>query len=170
MLNTLNDEKEIMRAHADLIGSDAGGTAQFLEVEKGTQRIVKVELSVKADPKVLPEGMHGVHIHEKGICELPDFKSAGGHFDPGPAGNTDPDVNHPYHLGDLPNILIDSNGTGRLEAISTRFTLSDGPLCIFDEDGASIMVHAHKDPGHGGDHGSGISGGPRVACGVIEKV
>lgn len=169
MLKVENDEKEIMRAHADLIGNNITGSADFLEVEKGTGRYVKLELSVKGDPTVLTPGLHGVHIHETGLCEMPDFKSAGGHFDPGPAGNTDPDINHPYHLGDLPNIKIDNNGFGFLEAISSRFTLSDGPLSIFDEDGASIMVHVHQDQEHQGEHKSGVSGGPRAACGVIKK-
>jgi Cu-Zn family superoxide dismutase len=43
-----------------------------------------------------------------------EFKCAGGHFDPGPAGNPDPDVNQPFHAGDLPNIVIDDNGKGVL--------------------------------------------------------
>jgi len=163
------EEKETFKAHANIIGA-AAGTADFIEVEKGTQKFVRVKIMVKGDPSVFTKGEHGCHIHEKGVCEAPDFKSAGGHFDPGPSGNTDADVNHPYHMGDLPNIIVDEEGNGYLEAITTRFTLSDGPLCIFDEDGASIMVHAHKDPYHGGDHGSGVSGGPRMGCGVIKKV
>ncbi|MFH1186945.1 MAG: superoxide dismutase family protein [Candidatus Levyibacteriota bacterium] len=79
-------------------------------------------------------------------------------------------INHPYHLGDLPNIIVDKERNGYLEAISTRFTLSDGPLCIFNDGGSSIMIHAHKDPYHAGDHGSGVSGGPRMGCGVIKKI
>ena len=50
----------------------------------------------------LTPGKHGVHLHQTGKCE-PDFTAAGGHFDPGPASNTDPDANHPFHMGDLPN-------------------------------------------------------------------
>ena len=48
--------------------------------------------------------MHGVHLHAVGKCE-PDFTAAGGHFDPGPAGNMDPDANHPFHMGDIPNLM-----------------------------------------------------------------
>lgn len=162
-------EEVVMRAHADIVGNNNGieGTADFIEVKKGTQNIVRVKVEIKGDPSSLPPGEHGVHIHEKGICE-PPFLSAGGHFDPGVSGNTDPDVNHPYHMGDLPNIVVSENGEGTLEAISTRFTLSEGPLSIFTPEGASLMIHLHQDPYHGGEHGSGVSGGPRVACGVIK--
>ena len=52
------------------------------------------------------------------------FTSAGGHFDPGPAGNTDPDANHPYHMGDLPNLEGRRRRQGRARCASTtRVTL-----------------------------------------------
>ena len=106
---------------------------------------------------------------KKGDCHG-GFKCAGGHFDPGPGGNSDPDANHPFHAGDLPNITIDENGKGKLEALNTKVTLSDGPLCILSGEGTSLMVHANEDPKKGGPSGSGISGGPRLVCGIIKKV
>lgn len=162
------EEKETMSAFADIYGQDEKiiGRAEFIEIERGTQKYVRVKINIKADPSILPPGQHGVHIHEKGVCEVP-FMSAGGHFDPGPSGNTDPDVNHPYHMGDLPNIEIKEDGTGNLDAITTRVTLSKGPLSILEGEGTSIMIHAHHDPYASGPHKSGISGGPRVGCGVI---
>lgn len=30
----------------------------------------------------LPPGPHGFHLHERGQCDAPDFKSAGGRFNP----------------------------------------------------------------------------------------
>src|SRR5699024_12204278 len=45
-----------------------------------TEEADGVHISVEAHH--LPEGLHGFHIHEKGICETPDFESAGGHFNP----------------------------------------------------------------------------------------
>ena len=77
------------------------GTATLYEIaNSGNGHMVQVVLTLQG----APPGIHGVHIHGTGRCEGPDFKSAGGHFDPGPAGNPDPEVNHPYHMGDLPNI------------------------------------------------------------------
>lgn len=161
------DEKVVIRAHADIEGDTISGVADFEELQIGTQILVRITVVLSGDPAKLVPGLHAVHIHEKGTCEG-GFKCAGGHFDPGPAGNTDPDVNHPFHAGDLPNIEIDGNGKGRLQCVTTRVTLSDGPLSIFSGEGTSLMIHGNPDPYRTGAHGSGISGGPRVACGVIK--
>ena len=48
-------------------------------------------------------------------------------------------------------------------------TLAEGPLSLFDTDGSAIIVHANPDQGITGEPKSGVSGGPRAACGVIEK-
>lgn len=162
----LNIAKEVKRAKAILVGG-AEGEAEFIEYELGNGNFVVVNLSVKADPGVLSPGLHGVHIHEKGVCEEP-FQTAGGHFDPGPAGNTDPDVNHPYHMGDLPNIEIQEDGSGKLLAVTNRITLSEGPLCILSGEGTSLMLHGHQDQCVSGPTKSGVSGGPRFACGIIK--
>lgn len=163
------DGKETVKAHADMEGDGIKGTADFTEYEFGEQKLVKIVLELEGDSEKLKPGKHAVHIHEKGDCSG-GFKCAGGHFDPGPAGNSDPDVNHPFHAGDLPSITIDEEGKGTLEAISTRVTLSDGVLSILNEEGTSLMVHANPDPYKGGEHGSGVSGGPRLVCGIIKKV
>ncbi len=170
MANLFSQEgKKIMQARAEMKGQGVSGTATFTEYEFGAQRLVKVELELSGNPLKLKAGLHAVHIHEKACCDDdPSFKCAGGHFDPGPAGNSDPDVNHPYHAGDLPNIMIDENGKGVLEAITSRVTLSPGPLSILAVE-TSLMVHANTDPYQGGEKGSGISGGPRLACGNIKN-
>jgi Cu-Zn family superoxide dismutase len=153
-----------IRAHAAIMGEGITGTADFVEHAMGSGRVVDVTVSVMG----LKPGMHGVHLHAVGKCE-PDFTAAGGHFDPGPAGNMDPDANHPFHMGDLPNLNIGANGRGAMKATTSRVTLSDGPLSLFDADGSAIIIHANPDQGITGEPKSGVSGGPRVACGVITK-
>lgn len=154
----------IVRAHADIKGEGITGTAEFVESQQGTGKIVNITLTVTG----LKAGMHGVHLHAVGKC-TPDFAAAGGHFDPGPAGNTDPDANHPFHMGDIPQISAAASGSATMKAATTRVTLSDGPLTLFDADGSAIIVHGNPDQGITGEAKSGVSGGPRVACGVIEK-
>jgi Cu-Zn family superoxide dismutase len=154
----------VAQAHATIAGQGITGAADFTERKNGTVSWVEIHLTAKG----LKPGSHGVHLHAIGKCE-PDFTAAGGHFDPGPAGNMDPDMNHPFHMGDVPQIVADAAGNGTLDAITTRVTLTDGPLTLFDTDGSAIVIHGNPDQGITGEKGSGVSGGPRVACGVIEK-
>jgi Cu-Zn family superoxide dismutase len=152
------------KAHAQITGKGITGTAEFVEHTKGTATVVEITVSASG----LTPGRHGVHLHAIGKCE-PDFTAAGGHFDPGPAGNTDPDANHPFHMGDVPNLEAGSDGNGTLKTVTTRVTLSAGPLSIFDADGTAIIIHGNEDKGVTGEPKSGVSGGPRVACGVFTK-
>jgi Cu-Zn family superoxide dismutase len=157
----------VAQAHADLAGQagqNITGSADLIERKDGTSTFVEVHLTMKG----LMPGLHGVHLHAVGKCD-PDFTAAGGHFDPGPSSNTDPDANHPFHMGDLPQLQVGANGQGTLNAITTRVTLSDGPLSLFDADGSAIIVHGNPDQGITGEPRSGVSGGPRIACGVIQK-
>ena len=153
-----------VRAHAVIKGEGISGTADFVERTMGTGKIVDITVAVTG----LKPGMHGVHLHAVGKCE-PDFAAAGGHFDPGPAGNMDPDANHPFHMGDVPQLNVAANGRGTMKVSTTRVTLSDGPLSLFDADGSAIIIHANPDQGITGEPKSGVSGGPRIACGVINK-
>lgn len=160
------------RASATIKGQNISGTVELREVmnaqtvhaghDTGT-RAVEITATIRG----LTPGAHGFHLHAVGKCE-PDFAAAGGHFDPGPAANTDPDANHPFHMGDMPNLVADRNGVARLKATTTRVTLAAGPLSVFDADGTAIIVHGNPDQGKTGEPKSGVSGGPRIACGVIE--
>lgn len=159
------------KATAAVAGPGITGTANFTEYDIDGYKYVHLRLELTGTPESLVAGKHAVHVHEKGDCECDGFKCAGGHFDPGPSGNTDPDANHGYHAGDLPSINVTEAGKGVLEAITTRFTLSEGPVSILSEksapEGTSLMVHGAADPYAPGESGSGYSGGPRLACGRI---
>lgn len=153
-----------MTARAAIKGEGVTGTLTLTERTQGTGKVVEIAL----DATGLKPGKHGVHLHAIGKCE-PDFMAAGGHFDPGPSSNTDPDANHPFHMGDIPNLEVAANGAGKLTAVTTRITLSPGPLSIFDADGTAVIIHGNEDQGITGEPKSGVSGGPRVGCGVIAK-
>lgn len=154
----------VVRAHADIKGEGITGTAEFVESQQGNGKIVNITVTVSG----LKPGNHGFHLHAVGKC-APDFAAAGGHFDPGPAGNADPDANHPFHSGDVPQLTAAANGKATMKVGTTRVTLSDGPLSLFDADGSAVIVHGNPDQGITGESKSGVSGGPRIACGVIEK-
>jgi len=156
--------KPLAEATAAIAGEGITGTATLAEYQHGDSRLVQIHLTVSG----LKPGQHGVHLHAVGKCEAP-FTSAGGHYDPGPAGNPDPDANHPYHMGDLPNLTVGADGKGQLDATTTRVTISDGPLTLADADGSAIIIHGNPDQGVTGESKSGVSGGPRIACGVITK-
>jgi superoxide dismutase, Cu-Zn family len=165
-----------LRAKADIAGDKITGTVELREVDAQTSgghdmkfmngmKGVEVTVTVSG----LPPGTHGIHLHAVGKCEAPGFTTAGGHFDPGPAGNMDPDMNHPFHMGDLPNLVADASGKATMKTITTRATLSAGPLSLLDADGTAVIIHGNPDQGITGEAKSGVSGGPRIACGVVTK-
>jgi Cu-Zn family superoxide dismutase len=161
----------VVRARAKIVGppgSGIQGEVIFVEL-KGNfpEPGVDVEARIAGPPSDLAPGSHGLHIHSGAKC-LPPYTSAEGHFDPGPAGNSDPDINHPFHMGDIPNLVVDQLGVGAMEARTSRITLSPGPLSVFDGDGSAVIVHENPDRGIPGPAKSGVSGGPRIACGIIQ--
>jgi Cu-Zn family superoxide dismutase len=158
---------------ATLVDPDGAevGTANFSEVEDGTQVTVEVT--------GLPPGFHGFHVHAIGVCEpdsanpadpsmTGDFLSAGGHIG---AGESD----HGRHPGDLPVLHVTEAGTGTLTAVTDALSLDD----LTDDDGSAVMVHAGPDnyaniperyaPG-GPDEMTRSTGdaGGRIACGTVE--
>jgi len=164
------ESAEVLRARATIMGPGIKGDVTLVELKGNLPEPgVEIEARITGQVDILTPGPHGFHIHEnaRGGC-LPPYTSAGGHFDPGPSGNPDPDTNHPYHMGDIPNLVVDEKGVGVMEAMTSRITLSPGPLSVFDADGSVIIVHQKPDQGITGPPRSGVSGGPRIACGVIE--
>ena len=155
------------RAVAHLSGcSDSSVRGRAYLVEEPSEEGVKV-VRIAMKVRGLPDGKHGVHIHETASCD--PCGSAGGHFDPGPMGLPSPDGNHPYHLGDLVNLEV-KNGTGMLRVLTTRVTLSPGPLSLFDQDGSAFIVHIDEDTFCPDGVAAGCAGGGRAACGIIRKV
>jgi Cu-Zn family superoxide dismutase len=122
----------------------------------------------------LPAGFHGFHVHTIGLCDpRAGFTSAGGHYNP--EGTT-----HRDHAGDMPSLLINSDGEGFVGFATDRFTLSE----LLAGDGSAVIVHAAADnfanipnryrspasPPQGGPDvdtlATGDAGG-RLACGIV---
>jgi Cu-Zn family superoxide dismutase len=166
--NSATPDGPALRATAELVGapgSGISGEVRFVQTEV-VENHPEPGVWVVARVEGLTPGRHGFHIHENGVCEPPAFVAAGGHYDPGPFGNSTPvDANHPYHMGDLPNLEANEAGVGHLNVETSRVTLSPGPLTLFDANGSAVIVHLNPDLGLTGVLGA--SGGPRVACGVI---
>ncbi|MGH2521202.1 MAG: superoxide dismutase family protein [Anaerolineales bacterium] len=135
------------------------GFARFTEDANG---MVHVSVHVNG----LAPGLHGIHVHAVGRCDLglnPAFSTASGHHNPLSQGHGLDNPNG-AHAGDLPNLIVNVAGAGRLNASTGRLTLSAGPTTAFDADGSALIIHAGADDQV--TNPTGNSGG-RAACGVI---
>jgi Cu-Zn family superoxide dismutase len=149
--------KEIKVPILTSTGQDAG-FVKFKTVKKG----VKVTLELKN----LPFGPHGVHIHQNAVCDAPDFKGAGGHFNPDKK-------QHGYmnamghHNGDFPSsVNVGEDHTGSATFVLDSISLDPAAAnSLFLNGGTSIVVHEKAD-----DEKTDPSGasGNRIACGVIK--
>lgn len=153
------------------------GTVQIRPTANGTL--------FTANLQNLPPGGHGFHVHERGQCDPPDFKSAGGHYNPA-KGEHGFDMAKGPHAGDLPNFYASNQGAAIAEFHMDRLTL-EGPRMaaggqqqttgqagqqmggaadsypLLDNDGSAIIIHANPD-----DYRDQDSAGARIACGVIK--
>lgn len=103
-------------------------------------------------------GVHGFHVHENPSCESAGM-AAGGHLDPKKTKHHYGPYNDDGHLGDLPAIYINADGTIAAPVVAPK-------LKVKDILGHSLMIH------HGGDNYSDDplplgGGGSRMVCGVI---
>ncbi|MEO8575260.1 MAG: superoxide dismutase family protein [Gemmatimonadales bacterium] len=146
------------------ISNAAGEKRGTVELWQDLDKVVHVDAQLTG----LPPGPHGIHFHEKGLCEpagTTAFASAGAHFNPlgrqhgldNPAGP---------HGGDAPNFTVNADGNGRASFTTDRVSLTDGSTSLLDADGSAIVIHAAAD-----DQISQPSGnsGARIACGVVKR-
>ncbi|MEK6447277.1 superoxide dismutase family protein [Priestia aryabhattai] len=134
------------------------GEATLTEAKNGVQ--------IKLNAQGLSPGRHGFHIHEIGKCEVPDFKTAGAHFNPFKREHGFKNTKGP-HAGDLPNLEVAPNGKVDTEIFASLVTLQEGkPNSLMDMDGSALVIHDKVD-----DYTTDPSGnsGDRIVCGVITK-
>ncbi len=132
------------------------GTATISPARKG----VTVKLNVKG----LPAGEHALHFHQAAKCEGPDFKSAGGHFNPESKKHGLQNPEGP-HAGDMLNFTVKANGTSTASVKDENVTLdASGASSLFANGGTALVIHAKPD-----DYKTDPAGnaGDRIACGVI---
>lgn len=134
------------------------GEALLKEDECGV--LIKIKL------KNMTPGTHAIHLHERGDFTPPDFKSAGGHFNP---RSKEHGLRNPkgHHAGDLPNIEIKKDGTYTGEILARGVTLKEGKAnSLLGGKGTSIIIHDKAD-----DNVSDPAGkaGDRIAGGIIKK-
>ncbi|SEM73023.1 superoxide dismutase family protein [Lihuaxuella thermophila] len=148
-----------LTAFADLYDAKGQkiGTAQLKEAKNG----VEIRLSASH----LPPGKHGYHIHETGKCEAPDFKSAGGHFNPEQKkhGEHNPEG---HHAGDLTNLTVSEDGQVNDTQIAEHVTLEKNKaVSLLKAGGTALVIHEKEDDLKTDPAGNS---GKRIACGVIE--
>ncbi len=154
----------IPSAFADKAEAVLKGTAETSPISgKVSFEDANGEMTVTAEVSGAPAGKHGFHIHENGSCDEAG-KAAGGHFNPNKVkhGLLSKDGFTGAHAGDLGNIEIGADGTGKLVTSVGGLTLGDGKYGIT---GKSVILHEKED---NFGQPTGNAGG-RIACGVIEK-
>ncbi len=133
------------------------GTVTFTTGDGGTRIAVAVA--------GISPGQHGFHVHAVGKCEGPDFKSAGGHFNP--AGK-EHGIENPkgFHAGDVPNLVVGPDGTGKGDFLARGASLDPGPGSLFPDGGTAVVLHAAPDDMRSDPAGNA---GARIACGVVTR-
>jgi len=105
------------------------------------------------------QGVHGFHVHEHPSCDN-NGTAAGGHLDPKKTGKHLGPFNNHGHLGDLPALYVNQDGTATVPVLAPRLKH------LADIKAHALMIHA------GGDNYSDQpqklgGGGARMICGVI---
>lgn len=154
-------------AHASLKSADGSSVAKVRLVQR---RGANVVVFVRA--RGLQPGFHGFHVHEQGVCEPPDFTSAGGHY-------KQEAQTHGGHAGDMPALLATGGGKARAVFVTDAFDIRE----LVVADGSAIVIHAGRDnlaniptrytagtkPGPDEETLKTGDSGDRFACGVVRR-
>ena len=132
------------------------GTATIKSAGSG----VKIELKLHS----LTPGEHAIHFHQNAVCEGPDFKSAGPHFNPDGKhhGLENPDG---HHAGDMNNFLVRVTGKAKATVTNADVNFGSDSHSLFSNGGTALVIHAKTDDMKSDPAGNA---GDRIACGVIK--
>jgi Cu-Zn family superoxide dismutase len=149
----------------------AADTAHAVLKDKDGKEVGKVDFTdtpsgvlMRLDLTAVPPGEHALHLHTVGKCEPPDFKSAGGHFNPDETKHGLLSDEGP-HAGDLPNIYVPESGKITIEVLAPLVSLS-GERALLDDDGTAIVIHDGADDALTDPAGNA---GDRIVCGVVTQ-
>ena len=122
-------------------------------------------VGLQLDLHGLPAGEHAIHFHQNPKCDGPEFKSAGGHFNPDGKkhGFENPEG---HHAGDMPNFTVDANGKADAKLEDKDANLGADAHSLFSNGGTALVIHAKADDMKTDPSGNS---GDRIACGVVTK-
>jgi Cu-Zn family superoxide dismutase len=138
---------------------DAAGKEVGRATVRDSSGIMLFHLTVNG----LPQGTHGVHLHEVAKCEGPSYESSGPHFNPHLREHGRRNPRGP-HLGDLGNIVVDASGKGTRN-VEVRDRETTRGLAAFLDTGRSVVIHANADDEMTDPAGNS---GARIACAVLK--
>jgi len=132
--------------HTTVAGSSNGLKANIVDTTGAKLGSAKLSFDdgtseVKVDVTLPPAmaGFHGFHIHSVGQCVAPlglaAFTTAGGHL------GEDATHRHRNHDGDLPVLLVNTDGHARARFDSDRISFAK----LADADGSAFIIHAGPD-------------------------
>lgn len=136
----------------------------------GEIKITETKFGLLFTPKLqgLAPGIHGLHVHEYPSCDdlqkdgkLIAAGKAGGHFDPNKTAQHKGPYSSSGHLGDLPGLVVNANGSADYAILAPRLK------SISQIKHRALIIHEGGD--NYSDHPETLGGGGlRVVCGIIK--